>query len=106
MLVYDSSLNIPVVRMPCRGLDMTSIADLHELQSRFDAASELILKHPSFSDEAREKAAEHSVKYMESLAAIIEASGGVLPEDSQIALEAVIGFLDLVEDHCSNSDEQ
>jgi len=84
---------------------MTSITDLHELQNRFDSVNELILTHPSFDDEARETAAEHSAKYMESLAAIVEASGGVLPEDSQSALEAVVGFLDLVEEHCANGEE-
>lgn len=85
---------------------MTSITDLHALQNRFDLVNNLILTHPNFDDEARETAAEHSAKYMESLAAIIEASGGVLPDDSQIALDAVIGFLDLVEEHCASGVEQ
>lgn len=85
---------------------MTSIFDLNELQKRFELANNLILTHPSFGDEEREAAAEHSARYMESLAAIIEASGGVLPEDSQIALDAVVGFLDLIEQHCDSGVKQ
>jgi len=47
-----------------------------------------------------QRATNYSAIYMISLNAIIEASGGSIPDDALSALKVVTDFLDLVEDHC------
>lgn len=80
---------------------MNSNCDLIALKKRFESVNEKILNHPNFDDEARAEATHQSATYMISLAAIIEASNGVIPDDALPALKYVIDFLDLVESHCA-----
>lgn len=80
---------------------MSANRDLVTLKKRFESANEKILNHPNFDDEARAAATHQSATYMISLAAIIEASDGEIPDDALPALKCVTEFLDLVESHCA-----
>lgn len=81
---------------------MTTDIGLQDLRDRFDSTSQKILEHPKFDDEAREVATVQAVVYMLALSEIIEASNGVLSDESKSVVAASLEFCDLVDEFCAS----